>query len=147
MKLLKVTFLLSAFLMSALILPSVSSAGTNNYCGRKQSIDGTVVLSDDKGKPILELSDRGGDQPLYDQANKILGKKMKDGEAYCLTVMMNAAGSPIKVLKAKPDLLAKEKKTIVTPGAPAGSQPLPTTDPKATQKLKEVPPTPVDVSE
>lgn len=134
-------------ILVAAILPSVTFAGTNTYCGRKQSVDGTVVLADDKGKPILELSDRGGDQPLYEQANEILGKKMKDGQAYCLTVMMNAAGSPIKVLKAKPDLLAKEKKTIVTPGAPAGGQPLPTTDPKATEKLKEVPPAPVDVSE
>ncbi len=137
---------------SFLALPLL--AGSNNYCGKKQTVDGAVVLADDKGKPILELSDRGGDQPLLDQANKILGKRMKDGDAYCLSVMMNAGGNPIRVLKAKPDLLAKEKKTVVVPAgtskapdsAVGGTEALPTTDPKASQKIKEVPPTPVDIS-
>lgn len=126
------------FVGITLLLGVTTYAGTNSYCGKKTEAEGNAYLTDDKGKDLLELAERGGDRSLLEQANQLLGKGgMKTGESYCLTVMMSPGGSPVKVLKARPDVLAKSRKTVVAPtGTPAKA--LPDADAKQPQKLHEV---------
>jgi hypothetical protein len=120
---------------------SPAFAGTNTYCGVMTQSDGSTFLANAQGREILELAEQGGSQSLLTQANKLMSGGLKSGQAYCLNVMVNANGSPIRVLKAKPDLLAAKKKSVLTVTSDP-KKTLPNADAKKPETLKEAPTTP-----
>lgn len=124
-------------LAASMLLTHTVFAATNTYCGKKGAGEGASYLEDDKGKVVLALGDQEDDEQLLKEANKLVKGGLKNGEAYCVTVMTNAGGTPVKVIKAKPDLLTINKKTVIPVAAPTG-KPMPTQEDKKTQTLKEV---------
>lgn len=139
------TKLKASVLAATLFFTQGAVAATNTYCGKKSASEGASYLEDDKGKVVLALGDQEEGEQLLKEANKLVKGGLKEGEAYCVTVMTNAGGTPVKVIKAKPDLLTMNKKTVIPVAAPTG-KPMPTQDEKKTQTLKEVK-TPVPVTE
>lgn len=131
------TAIQASVLAASLLFTHAALAATNTYCGKKGASEGASYLEDDKGKVVLALGDQEDGEELLKEANKLIKGGMKEGEAYCVTVMTNAGGTPVKVIKAKPDLLTMNKKTLVPVAAPTG-KPMPTQDDKKTQTLKEV---------
>ncbi len=83
---------------------------THTYCGIRRGTAGNAILVDRRNQEVLELARQGESSHLLDKADRLVGRNgsretgTQNGQRYCITVKLDHAGNPIKVVAARLDV-------------------------------------------
>ncbi len=82
---------------------------TQTICGIRRGTAGNAILVDRYNQEVLELARQGESSHLLDETDRLVGRNgpretgTQNGQRYCLTVRIDRAGNPIKVVAARLD--------------------------------------------